>query len=127
MRNGSARKKPFQNLVIVKTKKCLPGRASMSDNMKKLDQLEQKIKIKFKNPDLLRTALVHRSYLNEHKSFELDHNERFEFLGDAVLELVVTEYLFKNFDNPEGELTNWRSSLVNYKMLSSRGDDLDLY
>ena len=99
----------------------------MSDNMKKLDQLEQKIKIKFKNPDLLRTALVHRSYLNEHKSFELDHNERFEFLGDAVLELVVTEYLFKNFDNPEGELTNWRSSLVNYKMLSSRGDDLDLY
>lgn len=80
--------------------------------------LEKKIGIDFKNKDLLTMAFVHRSYLNEHPSFELDHNERLEFLGDAVLELAVTENLFLNFPNPEGELTNWRASLVNSKMLS---------
>jgi ribonuclease-3 len=95
--------------------------------MSKLETLEQKLKISFNNKDILKSALVHRSYLNEHKSFSLDHNERLEFLGDAVLELVVTEYLYKNFSNPEGELTNWRSSLVNFKMLASRAEDLDLY
>ncbi len=95
--------------------------------MNKLEALEQKLKINFNDTDILRSALVHRSYLNEHKSFALDHNERLEFLGDAVLELVVTEYLYQHFSNPEGELTNWRSSLVNYKMLSSRAEDLDLY
>src|SRR3989338_3061903 len=94
---------------------------------KNIPQLETVIGVHFANPELLRQAMVHRSYLNEHKSFELDHNERLEFLGDAVLELVVTEYLYKNFPNPEGELTNWRSSLVNYKMLAARGEDLDLY
>ena len=63
-------------------------------------------------------AVVHRSYLNEHKNFELDHNERLEFLGDAVLELITTEYLYKNYPHPEGDLTNWRASLVNAKMLA---------
>lgn len=95
--------------------------------MKNLEQLEQRMGIRFNNKDLLKTALVHRSYLNEHKSLGLDHNERLEFLGDAVLELIVTEYLYQNYSNPEGELTNWRSSLVNYKMLSGRGEDLDVY
>lgn len=80
--------------------------------------LEKIIKVKFKNKKLLQQALVHRSYLNEHKSFELDHNERLEFLGDAVLELVVTEYLYLSYPNPEGELTNWRASLVNGNMLA---------
>ncbi len=61
----------------------------------------------------LEQAVVHRSYLNEHPSFALGHNERLEFLGDAVLELVVTEYLYKTYANPEGELTTWRSALVN--------------
>ncbi len=89
-------------------------------------KVERKIRVKFNNPDLLRTALVHRSYLNEHPSFGLDHNERLEFLGDAVLELVVTEYLYNNFPNPEGELTNWRASLVNAKTLSAIGQTLDL-
>ncbi len=77
------------------------------------EELADKLGLKFNNIDLLRQALVHRSYLNEHRDFPLDHNERLEFLGDAVLELVVTEYLYLNFPNPEGELTNWRAALVN--------------
>lgn len=64
------------------------------------------------------TAFTHRSYLNEHRSFALPHNERLEFLGDAVLELSATEHLYKNYPFPEGELTNFRSALVNYKILS---------
>ena len=66
----------------------------------------------FENLDLLVTAFTHRSYVNEHKKTVKEHNERLEFLGDAVLELVVTEYLFGNFSEPEGILTNWRSALV---------------
>lgn len=80
--------------------------------------LEARLGISFKNKDLLTQAFVHRSYLNEHPSFPFNHNERLEFLGDAVLELVVTEHLYRNYPNPEGELTNWRAALVNAKMLS---------
>lgn len=94
--------------------------------MKDIEQLEKIIGIKFKNKDLLRQAVIHRSYLNEHPNFELGHNERLEFLGDAVLEIIVTEYLYKNYDNPEGELTNWRASLVNAKMLSTIAQDLKI-
>jgi len=86
--------------------------------MKDLEKLEKKIGVDFKNKDLLKQALVHRSYLNEHPSLGIGHNERLEFLGDAVLELIVTDYLYNSFDNPEGELTNWRASLVNAKILS---------
>jgi ribonuclease-3 len=81
--------------------------------------IEKKSGIKFKNPEYLIQAFVHRSYLNEHHDFPLGQNERLEFLGDAVVELVVTEYLFNQYGNPEGELTNWRAALVNAKMLSS--------
>lgn len=70
--------------------------------------------------------MVHRSYLNEHPDFPLGHNERLEFLGDAVLELIVTEYLYRKYDNPEGDLTNWRASLVNSKMLSEIAQQLDI-
>lgn len=85
---------------------------------KDLSELERSLGAKFRNIDLLRQAIVHRSYLNENRSFPLDHNERLEFLGDAVLELVVTDYLYGEFPNPEGELTNWRASLVNAQMLA---------
>lgn len=94
--------------------------------MKKLSSLEKKLGVKFKNKDILKQALVHRSYLNEHPNFKLDQNERLEFLGDAVLELIVTEYLFKNYDNPEGELTAWRAALVNGKMLAKVAQKLNL-
>src|ERR1700712_2233531 len=73
---------------------------------------KDKLQTTFKDIELLITAFTHRSYLNEHKKTVKAHNERLEFLGDAVLELVVTEYLFNNYPDPEGILTNWRSSLV---------------
>jgi len=98
--------------------------------MKDLKKIENNLGVVFKNKDLLKQAMVHRSYLNEHSNFELDHNERFEFLGDAVLEIVVTEFLYFKFpDKPEGDLTNLRASLVNAKMLSfvAQGLDIDDY
>jgi len=68
--------------------------------------------VTFSDVGLLLTAFTHRSYVNEHKKTASEHNERLEFLGDAVLELIVTEYLYGNFKEPEGVLTNWRSALV---------------
>ena len=87
--------------------------------VKELSLLEKKLNLKFKNKDLLIQAFVHRSYLNENPDFRLPHNERLEFLGDAVLEQVVTEYLYQKYpEKSEGELTNWRAALVNAKMLA---------
>lgn len=83
-----------------------------------MKDLQKKLGVNFKNIDLLEQALVHRSYINENPDFHLDHNERLEFLGDAVLELVVTDYLYHNYPNPEGELTTWRAALVNARILS---------
>ncbi|MBI4920062.1 ribonuclease III [Candidatus Azambacteria bacterium] len=92
---------------------------------KNFDDLQQKLEVKFKNKNLLKQAFVHRSYLNENPAFELGHNERLEYLGDAVLELAVTEYLFRNYpDLAEGEMTNLRAALVNTQMLSKIADRL---
>ncbi|NLZ74577.1 ribonuclease III [Candidatus Falkowbacteria bacterium] len=92
-----------------------------------LEKLEKRLGVVFKNKDLIRQALVHRSYLNEHPDFHLGHNERLEFLGDAVLEIVVTEFLYLNFlSTPEGDLTNWRASLVNAKMLYKVAAELNI-
>ena len=88
--------------------------------------LEETLGVTFQNVDTLRQALVHRSYLNEHPDFPLGHNERLEFLGDAVLELVVTENLYNNYPNPEGEMTNWRAALVNSEMLAKLCHQLDI-
>jgi ribonuclease-3 len=92
----------------------------------KLAKLEKILKVKFKNRDLLHQAMVHRSYLNENPNFSLSHNERLEFLGDAVLELVTTDFLYNNYPNPEGELTNFRAALVNSDMLSKIANELGL-
>ena len=93
--------------------------------MKEFDVLEKKLGLTFSNKDLLTQAFVHRSYLNENPDFRLDHNERLEFLGDAVLELVVTEYLYNEYPQKnEGELTNWRAALVNAKMLMLIAEEL---
>lgn len=89
-------------------------------------QLKEKLKIEIVNDDLFQEALTHRSFLNEHKGYAHPHNERLEFLGDAVLELVVTRHLFDHFDNPEGELTSFRAALVNGDMLGTIGQDLGL-
>ena len=92
-----------------------------------LNKLQKKLGVKFNDESLLKQALVHRSYLNEHPDFNIGHNERLEFLGDAVLEIVVTEFLYLNFaDTPEGDLTNWRASLVNAKMLYEVANDLEI-
>lgn len=88
--------------------------------------LQKNLNIKFKNENLLKQAFVHRSYLNENPAFELSHNERLEFLGDAVLELVVTEYLYNNYpDLAEGEMTNLRAALVNTQMLARIAERLN--
>ena len=94
--------------------------------MSDFPELEKKLDTKFKNKDLLTQAFVHRSYLNENPNFHLSQNERLEFLGDAVLELVVTENLYNTYpDKAEGELTSWRAALVNAKMLSEVAKKLE--
>jgi len=92
-----------------------------------LSNLESTIEYQFKNKALLQEALTHRSYLNENPSWRLPHNERLEFLGDAVLELAVTEELFNRYPNDdEGKLTALRAALVNYQNLAQVGRNLDL-
>lgn len=91
---------------------------------KDIDLLAKTLGISWKVDGHLEQAVVHRSYLNEHPDFPLAHNERLEFLGDAVLELVVTEYLYLNYENPEGELTTWRSSIVNGDSLATIAQEL---
>lgn len=93
---------------------------------KDLTPLEKQLGFTFRNEDLLRQALVHRSYLNENPEFHLDHNERLEFLGDAVLELVVTDHLYHNYNLPEGEMTNLRSAVVRGEMLSKIAGEINL-
>jgi ribonuclease-3 len=97
--------------------------------MKDLKKLEERIGVKFKNLNLLRQALVHKSYLNEHPEEKISDNERLEFLGDAIIEYIVTDYLYRNYQEPEGTLTAWRASLVNTKILSqiAKKFNLDKY
>lgn len=110
-----------------KPKKTTDPFISIDEERKpKFAALETRIGVEFSNKQLLQQIFVHRSYLNENPGFPLKHNERLEFLGDAVLELIVTEHLFQNFPNPEGELTNFRSALVKGKMLSRVAKELEL-
>lgn len=88
------------------------------------DFAREKIGFEFQNIDLLITALTHRSYVNEHKKSVSEHNERLEFLGDAVLELVVTDFLYNNYSDPEGILTSWRAALVRTESIGAAGDAL---
>ena len=84
----------------------------------------EKLGFEFSDIDLLVTALTHRSYVNEHKKSAKVHNERLEFLGDAVLELAVTEFLYKTYNDPEGILTSWRAALVRTESIGDAGDKL---
>jgi ribonuclease-3 len=81
----------------------------------------EKLGFEFENIDLLVTALTHRSYVNEHRKSVSEHNERLEFLGDAVLELVVTDFLFRNYNEAEGILTSWRAALVRTESIGEAG------
>ncbi|HSX41704.1 MAG TPA: ribonuclease III [Candidatus Saccharimonadales bacterium] len=100
----------------------------MTDKIAKptLTDLQQQLDVLFKDDSLIERAFIHRSYLNEHPKLGLEHNERLEFLGDAVLELVVTDHLYRTFPNPEGDLTNWRSALVKTESLSAVAEKLQL-
>ncbi len=89
------------------------------------DFAREKLGFEFENVELLMTAFTHRSYVNEHKKSTREHNERLEFLGDAVLELSVTNYLYNNFSEPEGVLTSWRSALVRTESISDAGIKLE--
>lgn len=94
---------------------------------KKLTSLQERIGYVFKDVALLEQSVTHRSYLNEHPGWPTGHNERLEFLGDAVLELVVTEYLYEHYpQQSEGEMTNWRAALVNANTLSEITNEFDL-
>jgi ribonuclease-3 len=84
-----------------------------------------KLGVTFNDIGLLITAFTHRSYVNEHRKSVSEHNERLEFLGDAVLELVVTEYLYNGFQDPEGVLTNWRSALVRTESIGAAAGRYD--
>lgn len=86
------------------------------------DFARETLGFEYENIDYLITALTHRSYVNEHKKSVSEHNERLEFLGDAVLELVVTDYLFKNYTEPEGVLTSWRAALVCTESIGAAGE-----
>ncbi len=94
--------------------------------MPDIKALESIIGTAISDESLYETALTHRSYLNEFHRNQKEHNERLEFLGDAVLELVVTEHLYRNYEEPEGILTNWRSALVKTESLSSVAEELEL-
>jgi ribonuclease III len=97
----------------------------MKEQIKKyLAFADDTLGITFNNIELLMTAFTHRSYVNEHKKSVSEHNERLEFLGDAVLELVVTHYLFDHYDEPEGILTNWRSALVRTESIGAAASKL---
>lgn len=85
---------------------------------------QEKLGFEFTNINLLVTALTHRSYVNEHKKSTSEHNERLEFLGDAVLELVVTDFLYNNYSESEGTLTSWRAALVRTESIGAAGDAL---
>ncbi len=92
-----------------------------------VEKLEKSISYKFKNQDFINEALTHRSYLNENPTWKTPHNERLEFLGDAVLELVVTEILFSKYPNSaEGQLTSFRAALVNYQMVAEVSNVIQL-
>lgn len=92
-----------------------------------LSKFEEKIKIKFNDRNILKQAFLHRSYLNEHREETMDHNERLEFLGDAVVEIVVTDYLFRRYPKkPEGELTAIRAALVNANTMSEVAQNLGM-
>lgn len=97
----------------------------MFDVSKYLEFSKRKLKVSFNDINILVTAFTHRSYLNEHKKTVKEHNERLEFLGDAVLELVVTEYLYLNYKEAEGILTNWRSALVRTESIGDAATKLD--
>lgn len=90
------------------------------------DNFSRILGVEIRDRDLFQESVTHRSYLNEHRGYRLEHNERLEFLGDAVLELIVTDHLYRNYPNPEGELTSFRAAIVNGEILAEIAGRLGL-
>lgn len=88
--------------------------------------LAKKLEMQFNDISILENSLIHRSFLNEHRNLKLASNERLEFLGDAVLELIVTDHLFHHYSNEEGDLTNWRAALVSAESLAPVAEKLEI-
>ena len=85
---------------------------------------KEKLGFEFDDINLLVTALTHRSYVNEHKESVHEHNERLEFLGDAILEMVSSDFLYRNYNEPEGIMTSWRAALVRTESIGAAGKEL---
>ncbi|QSH39428.1 ribonuclease III [Candidatus Kaiserbacteria bacterium] len=95
--------------------------------MKDFSEFEKRVGFTFKNKELIKTAFTHRSFVNENREVAKEHNERLEFLGDAVLELVITDFLYNKYpERPEGELTAFRASLVNTQSISAAATELGM-
>ncbi|MCL1876879.1 ribonuclease III [Candidatus Saccharibacteria bacterium] len=126
MANDQSQKKP-QRKTFERRPEGEPPVPSINgiDKLPYQEFAREKLGFDFHNIDLLVTAFTHRSYVNEHKKSARAHNERLEFLGDAVLELVTTEFLFYNYDQPEGILTSWRAALVRTESIRDAGDNLE--
>src|SRR5579871_4550253 len=99
----------------------------MAASTDQLDQLQAQLGLQFTDLSLLERAFIHRSYLNENPRTGLEHNERLEFLGDAVLELAVTDFLYRTYpDSPEGELTSYRAALVNANTMAEFANEIGM-
>lgn len=117
----------YSELCTKSTKQIIYLSNLIMEEAKPIKEFEAKLGLKFNDPNILEQSLTHRSYVNENRSEETIHNERNEFLGDAVLELIISEYLFKTYpDNPEGELTSFRAAVVRTEALAEVSRELDV-
>ena len=117
-----------QNQINILGKKTDDNRAPEKFNKDTIDLYQNFAKehlgFEFNDITLFITALTHRSYVNEHRNMHIEHNERLEFLGDAILELVTSDFLYRNFDEPEGIMTAWRSALVRTESICEASEEI---
>ncbi len=118
----------IQNQIDILGKKTEDGRSPEKFNKDTIDLYQNFAKehlgFEFNDITLFITALTHRSYVNEHRNMHIEHNERLEFLGDAILELVTSDFLYRNFDEPEGIMTAWRSALVRTESICEASEEI---
>jgi ribonuclease-3 len=120
--------KEIQNQLSILGKKGDDNRPKEQFNKDIVDEYQNFAKehlgFEFNDISLFITALTHRSYVNEHRNIHIEHNERLEFLGDAILELVTSDFLYRNFVEPEGIMTAWRSALVRTESICEASEEI---
>ncbi len=115
----------IKDKIIASEKSSAPKEKFSKEIIEKYqDFARERLGYEFDNIGLFITALTHRSYVNEHRSIYIEHNERLEFLGDAILELVTSDFLYRNFDEPEGIMTAWRSALVRTESIAAASEEI---